>query len=260
MRYLFAHWNAIKQKLEKSGFRLFFFDYDGTLAALAPTPGKARLRPAVRRLLMQLTRRKACSVGIISGRPLHQIQKLVGLRELVYVGNHGLEVKNGNGNWIHPQAKNKRKALHRLAQDLRKSLHGIPGVLIEDKGVTLSVHERRVASDRRTEVHRKVRTLLKTRYRTADFLIHKGHRVLEIRPRVHWGKGHAVKLLEDQAPKRSILFYIGDDTTDEDVFRAMPGRGIGVHVGPRRTSWAPYYLRNQREIQPLLKKLVQLCP
>jgi trehalose-phosphatase len=82
-----------------------------------------------------------------------------------------------------------------------------------------------------------------------------GKKVLELRPRVGWGKGQAVRLLRDRLARslggRPLSLYLGDDETDEEAFRALRGRAICVAVGRRRTR-AAYRLLGPSAVERLL--------
>ena len=92
MEYLFSHWNKLKNRLSDKSI-LLFFDYDGTLTPIVDYPDKAIISEEVRNLLKDLSARPRCHIGIISGRTLNDVKKMVGLESIIYVGNHGLEIE-----------------------------------------------------------------------------------------------------------------------------------------------------------------------
>jgi trehalose-phosphatase len=79
--------------------------------------------------------------------------------------------------------------------------------------------------------------------------------VFEVRPHDIWNKGDAVKWILDSYDKSRIPVYIGDDRTDEDAFRAIKGKGIGISIGKSDT--ADYYLETQEEVKRLLQWIVR---
>ncbi len=84
------------------------------------------------------------------------------------------------------------------------------------------------------------------------FHITEGPKVLEIRPRVGWDKGMAVRWIQQASGHPNALpVYIGDDTTDEDAFLALPD-GITVSVGKGRETSAQYFLENQESVPEFL--------
>jgi trehalose-phosphatase len=83
---------------------------------------------------------------------------------------------------------------------------------------------------------------------------------LEVRPHINWGKGNAVlQILKASQKHRSLLpVFIGDDTTDEDVFRMLQSKGINIRVGKDKTTYAAYYVKNVEEVLYLLQSLISL--
>ena len=91
---------------------------------------------------------------------------------------------------------------------------------------------------------------------------HAGKKVLEIRPPLAWDKGKAALWLlrkQELAYGRGnvVPVYIGDDSTDEDAFEALKGRGVTVFVGPPRLSAAQYYLKQTQEVTELMKRITE---
>ncbi|MFA5335491.1 MAG: trehalose-phosphatase [Candidatus Omnitrophota bacterium] len=231
-----------------------FLDYDGTLVPIADTPGKAVIPKRTRGLLRRLALDGGCRLAVISGRSLKDIRKMVGVSGIVYSGNHGLEVSG-------PGIKSRsfvpagfKKLIKKIARDLRRGLAGVSGVVLEDKGYTLSVHYRMV---RRKDVPRVRKAFWDA---TARYIAGgmaragAGKMVLEIKPPVDWDKGKLVMwLLEKQRQSAGDIehvlpVYIGDDTTDEDAFAALEKKGITVFVGrPSRTK-AAYFLKDHKEV------------
>ena len=233
-----------------------FLDFDGTLAPIAPRPEQAWLPLKTLRLLKSLSRR--VPVVIVSGRSLPDIRFRVGLEGIVYAGNHGLEISGCGLRHRIGDAIHWRRFLKAAAEQLRKDLSGLPGILFEDKGSTLSVHYRLT----RGAVRRKAARLFSRRVgplqRRGRIRITRGKAVWEIRPPVNWDKGRAVSWILQQPPFRGRWpIYIGDDETDQDAFRAIRRIGLGIAVGPRnKKGSARHSLRNPNEVRLFLKRLV----
>jgi trehalose-phosphatase len=89
-------------------------------------------------------------------------------------------------------------------------------------------------------------------------VITRGKKVLEVRPRIRWGKGSAVLqiLKTTEQSRRMLPVFIGDDTTDEDVFRILRHRGITIRVGKDKTTHAMHYIKNVGEVMQLLRSLI----
>jgi trehalose 6-phosphate phosphatase len=184
-------------------------DVDGTLAPIVPRPEDARVPDETRAELARLAARYAL-VGCVSGRAGEEARRIVGVPELVYVGNHGLELEPESPVWG------------------RRLLHFIADVdwPVEDKGLTASFHYRE-ASDEDAAV--AVLEGVASRARKAGFVARFGRKVLEILPPVHADKGTAVRRLVAQAGLDRAL-YAGDDTTDLDGFAALDGLELSVRV------------------------------
>jgi trehalose 6-phosphate phosphatase len=132
--------------------------------------------------------------------------------------------------------------------------HG--GLDVEDKQYSLAVHYRNSPAKRRarTAIHRVVATL------PVPMRVVPGKLVINILPRGAPHKGHALLELRQREAARMAL-YVGDDVTDEDVFELEDeGSLVAARVGHSKRSAAPYFLRDQREIDLLLASLLELRP
>lgn len=256
MKDILRDWSNIKQGL-KSKVIFLFLDFDGTLAPIADTPQQASMPQESRRLLYELSKKEGIKLAIISGRSLRDVKNMVALDGLIYSGNHGLEIEGPKIKYANPVFFKYRKLFREIYRDLKNKLSGIKGVLIEDKGLTLSVHYRLVEKKDITAVKTIVRESLIMYTIKNKAKIKTGKKVFEITPPVEWDKGKIVLwlLAREQFkgnPNKIIPVYIGDDTTDEDAFRALKNRGISVVVGKRSSSSAEYYLNDHRSVLKLL--------
>lgn len=220
---------------------LLLLDFDGTLAPLRRDPDRVRIPPAVRACLRRLAR--AATVAVISGRSLPDLRRRVGLPGLIYAGNHGLDIA-GAGLRLRRGAS-ARPRLRRLARRLERELSPL-GARVEDKGLTLSVHHRGVPPRRRAAARRALDRL------AGDFRVRAGKKVWEVLPEPRWDKGRAALWILRRRPGLAVA--IGDDTTDEDMFRALGRRGFCVKVGPGPTS-AGYRVRGIREAGLFLDRI-----
>lgn len=229
---------------------LLTLDFDGKLAALAETPRMARLRPEYRAALKALASRRGVNVFILSGRALGDLRRLVGLPGLYYGGNHGIELKGPGFARRDAGAARLKARIGAVAAELLERFPPGTGVLVEDKGFSASVHYRALKAHYRAGFFRRMRAL--TRAADRDFRWSRGHKVFELRPLAAPNKGDAALLLARRL-KASCVLAAGDDLTDEDMFRALSGRGITVRVGRRARSAAEFFLGSQAEVLRLLK-------
>jgi len=219
------------------GRRIFLFlDYDGTLVPIKKAPELAVLPASRRHLLKRLSR--SAFLCIVSGRSLADIQKMVSIKDIAYIGNHGLEISYRGRRWIHPEAKRIRPVLRSVLEKIRRKTGDWPGLLVEDKGLTGSIHYRRLATPLPNELRDQAEHEVRSRSR--ELILTEGKKVFEIRPNIPWDKGRGVReLLRWLDVKRPALrIYIGDDRTDEDAFRVLGRDDITILVGRRRDSFA----------------------
>ena len=145
--------------------------------------------------------------------------------------------------------------LKKLADDLSTRLQAIPGALVEDKQLAITVHYRMVDPALREDVRRLIHaTLASAEY---PFCLTTGDKVYEIRPRGDWNKGTAVSWVRDQLAQPDALdFFIGDDTSDEDAFAALPD-GITIKVGKSAETRARYWVDNPARVLEFLTWLAR---
>jgi trehalose 6-phosphate phosphatase len=236
-----------------AGRLLLFLDYDGTLVRIRKTPEQAVLGPRRKRFLERLARRTF--VCVVSGRSLGDVRRLAAARGVAYVGNHGLEIADGRWRWVHPEASRLKPVLAAALADVRRAARGFPGVFVENKGLTGSVHYRLMAARRYPELKRIVAGEIGKR--GLDLKMTEGKKVFEVRPRVPWDKGKGVReiLRRRGAKPPAVSVYIGDDRTDEDAFRVLGRRDITVLVGPRRPTLARFRLDGVPEVWRFLRAL-----
>lgn len=259
MRHLFRDWSRVSFKIQKSPYVFLFFDYDGTLTPIVSRPGLARFPRTVKGLIKRLQRDPKFIVSIISGRSLKNIKEMVGLKGIIYVGNHGLEIE-GRG-----IKSSKRISLgsfgpliKRIATSLGREFKGIRGVILENKGATLSVHYRLAAPRTLPSIKKKFYRIVNPYLYSRKVKISHGKKVLEVRPNLDWDKGETVKWLLKRK-KRALPLYLGDDVTDMDAFRAIKGKGISIFVGsPKRGIRADYFLRNPKDVKKFIERLLKL--
>ncbi len=232
------------------GFPAFLFlDYDGTLVPIASRPAQATLDDDGRALLRALA--GMFPVAIVSGRARAIVRSLVGVPSLYYVGNHGLEISG-------PRVRRNVAVPARWRRDLATFLGAIEadapsGLVIERKGVTASVHYRLVSIEDRSRWLPALRRRLAAWAAGGRLYLVRGKAVYELRPPLDWDKGAAVRwLISRPGMTDRTPVYLGDDTTDENAFRAVRADGVGVLVGRPRRSAARYRLAGPAAVRRLL--------
>lgn len=264
MQHLFSGWGEVVSRVKAARHVLLLSDYDGTLTPIVDRPELAHIPKETQRLLQALTQQPGVTVGIISGRALSDLKERVGIRGIVYAGNHGLEIEGPGVRFIEPLAEEIRPVLRLIHRLLTQALGAFKGVLVEDKGLTLSVHYRLLEGDRGEGVRGVVERAVAEVPSPSKVRITSGKKVYEVRPAVAWDKGKAVALLLEryQRGKGQVLpLFLGDDLTDEDGFKVVEQRsGISIYVGEEGGhSAARYSLRSPAEVEAFLARLVELA-
>lgn len=208
-----------------------FLDLDGTLVDIAEHPEGIVVGERLHEMLERL--RQACggAVALISGRSIADIDRHLGLPELPVAGQHGLERRTATGARIELPGRDSllpvRHALDILAERY-------PGILVEDKGLTLAVHYRQRPA-LASWLHRRLRALLDTL--PPGLAIQRGKRVVEIKL-AGADKGRAIAAFLTEAPfhgRRPV--FVGDDLTDEAGFLVVnAAAGVSVKVGAGSTA------------------------
>jgi trehalose 6-phosphate phosphatase len=223
---------------------LLAFDYDGTLSPIAPTPERARLPSPTKRLLIRVA--KQYPVVVISGRALADISERmaeIDVRQLF--GNHGLEWSGA--------ASRPRAQVRQWVDRLHEQLDGTPGVIVEDKAHSVSVHYR-AAPDH----GRALRRILAVVRALRGVRVICGAAAVNLLPDHGANKGVALRRALDTSGCERAL-YVGDDETDEDAFAALePEKLLAIRIGPSDKSRARYHLESQESIGLLLRALIEL--
>jgi trehalose 6-phosphate phosphatase len=230
-----------------------FLDYDGTLTPIVDDPARALLPALARRALERLA--ASVPVVVMSGRDLGDVRTLVGLPTAWYAGSHGFEIVGPGGERFekHPEFL---PSLDAAEHELREAVGTIPGAPVERKRFAVAVHYRQVEEDRVPSVAAAVERVAIAH---GDLRASGGKKVFELRPAVHWDKGRALDfLLETLGLDRPdvLPLYIGDDETDEDAFRVVQDRGLGVVVRgeeDERATYARYSLADPGDVPPFLE-------
>ena len=227
----------------------YFLDVDGTLIDIADTPDAVRVDTALLDLIARLQRASGGAVALVSGRALSFLESRLGTLRLPLAGQHGLERRDAAGRiWIHaapPAAKSAIKAA--LAPVLVRH----PGLLLEDKGLTLALHYR-LAPHLAAYAQRLMARLADEA--GAGLEVQRGKRVAEIKP-AGVDKGSAIAQYLTEPPfKRRRPVFIGDDRNDEHGFAEVNKLdGISIKVG-RGKSCARFRLRDVAAVRRWLGK------
>ena len=274
MAHLLNIWPSVRARLSLADRILLLFDYDGTLTPIVNRPEDALLPDEARRRLTVLAAHPRCIAGIVSGRSLADLSALAGIPNLIHAGNHGMEIRFpspvagglGRGEeFAHPGAIAARRILDRTQADLAAALAHVPGVIVEHKGLTLTVHYRSTPESLVGQVGERVTAIVQPYIESGQLRLTEGKMVVEVRPDIPWDKGKAIERIylhscEGRNPGAPPLpVYFGDDRTDEDGFRVVQEKGgLAVFVGePRQGTVALHQLDSPAEVSEAMGLLLE---
>ncbi len=265
MQHLFKSWQTFSDDIRATPHLLLLSDYDGTLTPIVSRPEEAILSTEVREKLQALAQKPTSSVGIISGRSMAELKAMVAIEGIYYAGNHGLEIEGPGLRFVSQPAETARATIKDLARQLSAALNGIVGVIVEDKGLSLSVHYRMVKGEEENVVTETFRRITRTLLSEGSIHVTSGKKVWEVRPPIDWHKGKAVESITREIKallglEQVLSIYLGDDVTDEDAFKVIhrPG-GWSIFVGGENpSSNADYFLNSTVEVEKFLSRLLKL--
>lgn len=243
--YIFSSEGLVALARYVSPDTLFAFDLDGTLAPIVEEYSDAGITDEIRTTLERLV--KVATVAIITGRSRQDARAILALEPHLLVGNHGSEwpPQAGRRDWQHVA----------LCQEWRKKLtlmlDYVQGVEIEFKGESVSLHYRKADDPE------KALSLINTAIEELEPSPRRigGKFVVNLLPMEALTKGKAlVAAMEMFGLQRAI--FIGDDVTDEDVFKLKDVDVFGIHIGKDDQTAAPYYLKKQSALLGLLNSIV----
>lgn len=231
--------------------RLILLDYDGTLTPLASLPHLAVPSDELLLFLNALASDPKNEIVIISGRPMHSLDKWFGNIPLNLVAEHGAFYKRKHTDWLQslPVSSGWKPS---VLQIMNQFTERCQGTFLEEKELSLAWHYRNAEKELGFLRSRELINALLEQSSHLNFQIIEGHKVIETRAR-GIDKGLAAKAWIRQKTYEFIL-AIGDDKTDEDLFRAIPATQYTIRVGLTQ-SLAKYNLKRQKDVLILLKKL-----
>ena len=216
MLYVFDHLDAIKETLKQPPFGLIT-DVDGTISQITPTPQQAEVSPLCRQYLADLCNHLAL-VAAISGRSAAQVKDMIGIDGMIYIGNHGLERWAGGHAELIKDAQGYLSVIEAAIKELG-SLLSTEGLIIENKGITGSIHYR-LCPDHQS-ARQEILTAIENSPHARNLrILQESKYSINLLPPVKVDKGTAIlNLIRDYNLRGGI--YLGDDVTDIYAFRAI---------------------------------------
>ena len=227
-----------------------FLDLDGTLVDIARSPAAVEVPGDLSHMLEKLRIALGGALALVTGRSIEQVDHLLGIPGLPVAGQHGAEIRYEDGQV--DRAVVPADDFRQLVREVQSSVADIPGVIIEDKGLSLAIHFRQVPG----AAHEILTRLEKAcRSHCSAFVILPGHMVFEVKPRTV-DKGVAVRRLMERPPFRGrVPIFVGDDRTDEDGCDAVTELGgHAVRVG--RDPGGDYWIPTPTEVRRWLSRLM----
>jgi trehalose 6-phosphate phosphatase len=236
-------------------------DVDGTLAPLTQMYDEATVPTATKEAIATLVAHPDIRVALVTGRSAAVARQMVGVRNLWIAGNHGFEIQGPNGeNFADESVLSHRAEIATAVARLEPRVRDMPGVLVENKTLTFSVHWRladpAIAPRLREAVERVAQPL--------GLRITEGKCIFEVRPPAQIDKGTAVLALAERLTSGSgdaSFMFAGDDVTDEDAIRALRAhhpRAVTVRIisdGAGAETGAEFSLRDTEAMRGFLEEL-----
>lgn len=244
--------NMIRE-FEQAQKRCILLDYDGTLAPYQKLPSLAAPSDELIQLLHELTQDEATEVIIISGRDAPTLDRWLGRIPLNLVAEHGAMLKYRNEEWkelvtITSEWKLQIRPLMELFVDR------CAGSFIEEKRSTLAWHYRNTYPELGFNRSRELRNSLLQLTANTSLQVIDGNKVLEVRTAGVDKGATSVNMIAELNP--DFILCLGDDATDEDMFRTLKDKGYTIKIG-RGSTAAQYTILSQREVFPFLRRFIK---
>lgn len=243
----------LTKDFEKAKQRLIFLDYDGTLVPFASTPQMAKPDEEVLTILKRLCDDYKNEVVLASGRERHNLQEWFGGLNLGLVAEHGIWIKEKNKGWnlIKPLTDAWKPQILPI---LKRYVDRLPGSFIEEKEFSLVWHYRRADPELSAIRAKELMDDLVNFTANIDVQVFQGSKVVEVRPSgVNKGTAGIYWISKN---KFDFILAIGDDWTDEDLFKVLPETTYSIKVG-MSSSYARFNLRNFLEVRKLIEEIAR---
>jgi trehalose 6-phosphate synthase/phosphatase len=233
---------------------LFALDYDGTLVPIQPLPEAATPDAELCELLTELEACPGVDVAVVSGRTRNSLAEFLGRLPIALVAEHGVWARPNGGDWVSSVDPSTCAWKDPVREMLREYVARTPGALIEEKTAGLAFHYRNADRHLGAARARELRLNLVQLLSQQPVAVLGGRKVVEVRPQ-EVDKGTAVKRLIERVPPDAALVAMGDDRTDEDLFRALPPEAYTFSAGPW-SSHARFRLNGPTEVRGFLRSFI----
>lgn len=250
--------NILIIRIKNKEKTLLIFDYDGTLAKIKPRPNLAKINPALRRALENLSKWDFLKISIVTGREISDFKKVSGLNtsNMIIFGVHGGEIEKDNKISSGLCDDKIIRVLRNFLNELNTKCVDLKGIIIEDKKYSVAMHYR-IATELAAEKAAYIFNNLVEKYNVENlFKIQTGKKILELLP-AQFTKSNAVNTIV-QANRGYVPFYFGDDVTDISAFhevKKFSGYAVGIKPLPFKSKNLVDFEITQDELEKFLINL-----
>jgi trehalose 6-phosphate synthase/phosphatase len=246
--------SPVFDRYTSSARRLLLLDYDGTLRAFANRPEAAVPDERILAVLATLSADAANEVYVVSGRDRSVLEPWLGALPVGLIASHGARIRRPGAEWQLQITEPGESWMPEVSRLMQETMLLVPESFIEAKEFSIAWHYRNVPDERYDEDLSRLHSGLLEQAQTRDLELLPGNKVLEMRS-PEMNKGAAVRRLL-KAAHYDFILAIGDDRTDEDMFRSLQhlqsAQTVKVGAGP---TLARYRLATQDDVLPLLERL-----
>jgi trehalose-phosphatase len=247
--------SEIVEGIQRHGRGVFLFDYDGTLAPIADLPQQARISPQMRRAIGRLLDRPSLALGVLSGRAVSDLRRMLGIHGLYLAGLCGLEIDFSGNQVSHPNAQQGYRLIEMVVRDLLVPLGKWRRAWVENKGLGLTIHYRGVPCDEHVALVDRVEGTL-ARF-GGSIRTTRGPLAIEVLPNFGGSKGTAVREILKRLPYRNpFVLFAGDSENDVEAFAEVSSLGgVTIGVGEDSPDGTQHRLEGPGELATLLQEL-----
>ncbi len=244
--------STLADKYKNSKKRAIFLDYDGTLAHFKKNPQDAKPDEELHTIIKSLTSDKHNTITIISGRDRYTLEKWFNGHKVNLICEHGVWLKKVGGDWEMLTTIN-NNWMPNVRPVMEHFVDRTPGSFIEEKNYSLVWHFRKAEPDQGDLRANELKDELNTHLSNHQLEIMEGNKVIEVKSGgINKGVA-ALKFLNNQP--FDFIMAIGDDWTDEFMFRELPEKSITIKVGMKHTK-AAYKVESVDAVRNLLKMMI----
>ena len=244
---------SIHKHYQRSKNRCLLLDYDGTLVPFSRIPSEAAPDNAVKDLLSRLSGDTRNHVVVISGRDIPSLDRWLGTMPIALVAEHGASFKMRNGSWQQVVSVSDlwKEEIRRIMQLF---VLRCAGSFIEEKSNTIAWHYRNTQTGLGFSRSRELLNTLSHMIQNTTLQVIDGNKVIEVRIAGFDKGATALRIVNQMDP--DFVLCMGDDTTDEDMFKALEGEAYTIKVN-NGASAAQYTILSQQQVLPLLNKITE---